>query len=146
MSNINNESGGGKKSKGTLEYILTPMDHSILFQVISQKPIVTQFLEEFNFISSHGWRVALADDPEHEGLGANCVEIQDSTNTIFLQGSNGNWPLKLDVTRFVSNKIRDGKINTINAALRELVAAVKKYYKPKYPEMGIGTKLEVNIY
>lgn len=126
------------KGKGMLEWIILPFEEAIVFQVLKQNTQITQFLEMGPWASSHGLIIDLAQN------GKGFPEFQDSTNTLFIQGTNHELDNKIDVTRFVSNKVRDRKINLLEKAMQELVDQVGVYYRQK-AGLGIGQMRERTV-
>lgn len=127
-NNQGNQQGGRNQQnqgkKGLLEYYLTPYKENALFQIISQHPAVTRFIEQQPsrvFRASNGYRI---------GLGWLYPEWKMSNNIVYLDGSDGENLNKLDVVRFpVDGEVyRDGQMALVKTALNELVNSVKKTF------------------
>lgn len=108
--------------KVVLEYSLKQVDDAIVFQVTEQSQAITDFLKNNRFQASNGMIIAADQYPE----------IKDSTNHIYLRGSDASRNLKLDVTRFVGKQQRDNKTAIIKAALKEFVEYLSKKVKASY--------------
>lgn len=112
--------------KVVLEYSLKSVDDALVFQVTEQSKAISDFLKKNRFQASNGMIIAADEYPE----------IKDSTNHIYLRGSNSVKDLKLDVTRFVGKKQLENKEAIIRAALKEFVEfigkSVKASYRPVY--------------
>jgi hypothetical protein len=126
--NQNQNQGGqqqqGQGRKGLLEYYFTPYNTNVVFQLISQHPAVTAFLEQQpgrTFKASNGYRI---------GLGWLYPEWKMSNNILYLDGTDGDRLDKNDVTRFpVDGEVyRDGQMALVKTALAELVNLVKKTF------------------
>lgn len=100
------------RPKIVLEYSLKPVQNALVFQVTEQSQAVTDFLKNNRFQASNGLIIAADRYPE----------VKDSTNHIYLRGNDSDRNLKLDVTRFISDKVRDSKSEMIKAALKEFVS------------------------
>ena len=105
-----------------LEYTLTSVENGLIFQINGQSADISSFLANNSYRAKNGLLIAASEFPE----------FKDSKNTIFLRGSDSVKNTKLDVTRFVSNKVRDNKKEMIKDALKEFVAFVKKQRVPVY--------------
>lgn len=115
--------------KTTLAYTLKSVEGALIFQITEQSADITAFLAKNSYRASNGLKISASEFPE----------FKDSKNTIFLRGTDASKDFKLDVTRFVSNNVRDSKKEMVNAALREFVDFIKKQapavsYAPKYQE------------
>ena len=108
--------------KVVLEYSLKMVEDAIVFQVTEQSQAITDFLKSNRFQASNGMVIAADQYPE----------IKDSTNHIYLRGTDANRDLKLDVTRFVGKQQRDNKTAIIKAALKEFVEFISKKVKASY--------------
>lgn len=113
--------------KTYLKYSLVPAECACEFQILEQSPVVTEFLKKNTFQSSRGLTIGLSEFPE----------FKESKNQLFLRGWNKSEDLKVDITRFVRNSIRDNKMEIVKQSLKELVDAVKKYEAAK---SSYGTK------
>lgn len=108
--------------KVVLEYSIKKVDDAIVFQVKEQSQAITDFLKNNRFQASNGMIIAADRYPE----------IKDSTNHIYLRGTDDSRNLKLDVTRFVGKMQRDSKAAIIDAALKEFVDFLSKRVKASY--------------
>ena len=106
-----------RRNKTRLEYFLKKADGGLIFQIEDQSPDITTFLQNRPFMASNGMRITIDKYPE----------FKDSTNTIYLQGTDVKRNRKNDVTQFVSNLARDRKAEMIDNALAELVSTVKTW-------------------
>jgi len=128
-SGENQNQGGQNKQqnqgkKGLLEYYFTPYKSNAVFQLITQHPAVTRFIEQQPgrvFRASNGYRI---------GLGWLYPEWKMSNNILYLDGTGGEELDKNDVTRFpVDGEVyRDGQMTLVKTALVELVNNVKKTF------------------
>jgi len=101
--------------KTSLSYTLKKAEGSLIFQVNDQSEDITAFLKKNHYRAKNGLLISSDQYPE----------FKDSTNTIYLRGSNTGKANKLDVTRFVGNMQRDSKFAMIEEALAEFVDYVK---------------------
>jgi hypothetical protein len=104
-----------RKPAVELEYILKSEEKALTFQITNQSQAITDFLKKNRFLASNGLVIAVDEFPE----------FKDSTNHLYLRGSDSFRDFKLDVTYFYSNKVRDGKKTIIDQALKELVKFVQ---------------------
>ena len=112
-----------RKPAVELEYILKSEEKALTFQITKQSQTITDFLKKNRFLASNGLVIAVDEFPE----------FKDSTNHLYLRGSDSFNNFKLDVTYFYSNKVRDGKKNIIDQALKELVKFVQTQVNAQYP-------------
>ena len=112
-----------RKPAVELEYILKSEEKALTFQITSQSQAITDFLKKNRFLASNGLVIAVDEFPE----------FKDSTNHLYLRGSDSFNNFKLDVTYFYSNKVRDGKKAIIDQALKELVKFVQTQVNAQYP-------------
>lgn len=110
------------KPEVELDYILKAEEKALTFQVTKQSQAITDFLKKNRFMATNGLIIAVDEFPE----------FKDSTNHLYLRGSDSFRNLKLDTTPFGSIKIRDGKEKMIRQALRELVQTVQTWVNRNY--------------
>ena len=129
----------GYSGSTILDYSLKPMKNALGFQVHTQHPVLTQFLENNKFRASNGIIVDVSVKPE-------IVEsMKDGDFTIFLRGSNSKYDTKVDVTRFVGSLQRDGHKAAIEKALKELAQTVKSSVSSFSPaNRGFGISQPTN--
>lgn len=102
-----------------LTVMVTPLQAddkpSFAFSVLRQSKNITKFLSENRYLSDNGLIIAADKYPE----------FKDSTNHVYLRGSDTSKDFKVDVTRFVGTKQRDAKINALDTALRNFVSSIQ---------------------
>lgn len=109
--------------KVVIEYSLKKIEDALVFQVTEQSQFVTDFLKTKRFQASNGMIIASDQYPE----------LKDSTNHIYLRGSDSVRDLKIDVTRFVGKQQRDNKAEIVKAALKEFAEYLAKAAKATRP-------------
>lgn len=111
-----------RKPTVELEYIIKSEEKALTFQITKQSKAITDFLKKNRFLASNGLIIAVDEFPE----------FKDSTNHLYLRGSDSFNNFKLDVTYFYSDKVRDGKRSIIESALKELVEFVQTQVNAEY--------------
>ena len=99
-----------------LEYTLDKLDHTLLFQINYQNPLVKEILKKGKFMASNGWIIDLSNVPE----------LKASMNTIYLRGSNSKYNTLPDTTTFTHNFKRDNAYKLTRQAIKEFAAFVRK--------------------
>ena len=113
-----------------LGYQTELLEKTLGFQVTHQSSQITDFLKRNKFQASNGLKVDISHYPEYK----------ESNLTIYLQGDDSFKNLKTDYTQFARNYVAKARKEQIEAALRELVATVKKLYKPIIPSWSFPTR------
>lgn len=102
-----------------LTVMVTPLNAddkpSFAFSVLRQSKNITKFLAENRYLSENGLIIAADEYPE----------FKDSTNHVYLRGSDSSKDFKVDVTRFVGVKQRNAKMQALDQALSNFVKFVQ---------------------
>jgi len=118
-----------KKVKSLLEYHLLPYEGGVVFQIVSQHPAVTAFLEQ------QPYRLFTAANGVRISTGTLFPQWKESDNFIYLDGTMGARLKKIDKTYFQTmfanqgRTVRDNKIRLFKNALEELVDTVKETFE-----------------
>ena len=99
-----------------IEYTLDKLDHSLLFQINYQNPIVSQILKNAPFRASNGLTIDISNSPE----------ARMSEWTLFLRGASSRYDTIPDITTFTHNYKRDNAYKAVRLALKEFGAFVRK--------------------
>ncbi len=92
-----------------MEYTLDKLDHSLLFQINYQNPIVSRILKSAPFRATNGITIDISKSPE----------ARMSEWTIFLRGSSQRYDTIPDITTFTHNYKRDNAYRAVRQALKE---------------------------
>ena len=99
-----------------IEYTLDKLDHSLLFQINYQNPIVSRILKNGPFRASNGITIDISNSPE----------ARMSEWTIFVRGASSRYDTIPDITTFTHNYKRDNAYKAVRLAMKEFGAAVRK--------------------
>lgn len=99
-----------------IEYTLDKLDHSLLFQINYQNPIVSQILKSAPFRASNGITIDISNSPE----------ARMSEWTVFLRGASHKYDTIPDITTFTHNYKRDNAYKAVRSAMKEFGSFVRK--------------------
>ena len=99
-----------------LSVYLEPFEKAIAFQVTSQSPTITDFINRGGaFLASNGWKVTIQKGPE----------LDVKNKVIYLRGSDSSLDLRVDrIWDIKDNYSRVMYITQIDKALNELVSTL----------------------
>jgi hypothetical protein len=121
--------------KDVLAIRLVELERHLAFQVLAQKPVFTEWLEEQDgFEASNGIQVSSIDSPD----------LDADDDEVFLRGAESAEDLTLATARFADNIERDEFQNRLVAALTEAVLEFNKEFAPG-PELTPAPTAEVAV-